>query len=133
MYILLIFWIYRSKLYVDGAAGQPLVDDDGLHGMVKRCATTYLTNGGHLIYITGFQAWGGVGMEFTYSGADTAGKEIFARAGLLPPGSILSSAFRGMAVQSLSLRRRRQTAHLKGMQVHLKSKILGNESAFLFL
>jgi hypothetical protein len=53
-------------------AGPLKVDDDGLHGMVKRCTSIYLENGAHSVYLVGFQAGGGVGMEVTYFGADTA-------------------------------------------------------------
>ena len=84
--------------------------------MVKRCGTTYLTNGEHLIYLTGFQAWGGVGMELTYSGADTANKEIFMRAGLLPPLSILASKFRLSVMQSLAFKRQ-HTVQLHSIEV----------------
>ena len=50
----------RSLLYVDGRL---LVDDDGLHGMVERCGSLDLSAAAHGIYLVGFQAGGGVGME----------------------------------------------------------------------
>lgn len=62
--------------------GPLLVDDDGLHPMVKKCADIYLIDGAHSLYLVGFQAGGGVGMELTYSGADTGGKEIFVQSGI---------------------------------------------------
>ena len=82
--------------------------------MVRRCATTYLTNGGHTVYVTGFQGWGGVGQELTYSGADTAGKDLFVRAGFLPP---VASSFRGIASQSLAFRWHRQRMNSGSVQV----------------
>ena len=63
--------------------GPLLVDDDGLHGMAKRCGAIYLVDGPHSLYLVGFQAGGGVGMEMTYSGADTGGKEIFVQSGVV--------------------------------------------------
>ncbi len=71
----------RSKLYIDGTL---LVDDDGLHGMVERCATRFMTAGMHSVYVTGFQAWGGVGMEIRYSGPDTGNSMTFMRVSPLP-------------------------------------------------
>ena len=71
----------RSKLYIDGTL---LVDDDGLHGMVERCATRFMTAGLHSVYVTGFQAWGGVGMEIRYSGPDTGNSMTFMRVSPLP-------------------------------------------------
>jgi hypothetical protein len=68
-------------LYIDGTL---LVDDDGLHGMVERCATRFMTAGLHSVYVTGFQAWGGVGMEIRYSGPDTGGVMTFMRVSPLP-------------------------------------------------
>jgi hypothetical protein len=97
--------------------GVQLVDDDGLHGMVKRCGTTYLTNGAHSAYIAGFQAGGGVGMEFTYAGPDTAGKEVFVRAGRLPPLTILARSFHGVGTQILAASRRRQALRNRSLQV----------------
>jgi hypothetical protein len=69
----------RSLLYVDGPL---LVDDEGLHGMVEKCGQKLLTPGSHTVYIEGFQAGGGVGMEAKYSGPDTGGKMIFMRSGV---------------------------------------------------
>ena len=61
-----------------------LVDDEGLHGMVKRCGTKTLTAGAHAVYVEGFQAGGGVGMNVRYSGPDTGGKEMLLRSGMVP-------------------------------------------------
>ena len=71
----------RSLLYVDGPL---LVDDEGLHGMVEKCGQKRLTPGSHTVYIEGFQAGGGVGMEAKYSGPDTGGKMVFMRSGVVP-------------------------------------------------
>ena len=71
----------RSRLYLDGPL---LVEDDGLHGMVKKCGTKTVAAGDHVVYVEGFQAGGGVGMRVTYSGADTGGKEILLRSGAVP-------------------------------------------------
>ncbi len=62
--------MHRSREYV---AGQLLVNDDGLHGMVKQCGTRSFVKGDHLIYIEGFNSGGATGMIATYSGPDTNG------------------------------------------------------------
>ncbi len=71
----------RSRLYLDGPM---LVDDEGLHGMVKKCGTKTLTAGDHVVYVEGFQAGGGVGMIVRYSGPDTGDKEMLLRSGVVP-------------------------------------------------
>jgi hypothetical protein len=76
-------------MYIDGAL---LVDDDGLHGMLERCATRFMTAGLHSVYVTGFQAWGGVGMEIRYSGPDTGDVMTFMRVSPLPEPPAPSSA-----------------------------------------
>ncbi len=68
----------RSKLFLDGTL---LANDDGLHGMVQRCGQRQLSSGPHVVYIEGFQAGGGVGMEAKYAGPDTGGQMIFMRSG----------------------------------------------------
>lgn len=73
-------------LYIDG---QLLVDDDGLHGMVERCGVLSLASSVHGIYLVGFQAGGGVGMELRYSGPDTAGKKLFVLPGAVPSTSLM--------------------------------------------
>ena len=52
--------------------------------MVEKCGQTLLKQGSHVIYIEGFQAGGGVGMEAKYSGPDTRGKTLFLRSGIVP-------------------------------------------------
>ena len=76
----LILCLIRSKLYVDGPL---LVVDEGLHGMVEKCGQKFLTSGSHTVYMEGFQAGGGVGMEAKYSGPDTGGKTAFMRSGVI--------------------------------------------------
>ncbi len=76
--------LFRSKLFVDGYL---LVDDDGLHGMLEKCGQKQLTAGNHVVYIEGFQAGGGVGMQATYSGPDTGGKMLYMLSGRLPASS----------------------------------------------
>lgn len=67
--------------------GPLLVDDEGLHGMVEKCGQKFLTAGQHTVYIEGFQAGGGVGMEAKYSGPDTGGKMTYMRSGVIPSQS----------------------------------------------
>ena len=50
--------------------------------MVERCAAKTLDSGNHMLYITGFQAGGGVGMLAMYSGPDTGGAKVFIRSGV---------------------------------------------------
>jgi hypothetical protein len=69
-----MIFISRSKLYVDGP--RLLVDNEGLHGMVKKCGTITLSAGSHTVYVEGFQAGGGVGMRLEYSGPDTDKQEV---------------------------------------------------------
>ncbi len=80
----------RSKLFVNGAL---VVDDEGLHGMVEKCGQRVLTSGSHTVYIEGFQAGGGVGMEAKYSGPDTGGKVIFMRSGVVPSSNSVSGPY----------------------------------------
>jgi hypothetical protein len=68
-------------MYVDGSF---FLNDDGIHGMVERCDRKYFQPGLHVIYVTGFQAGGGVGMEIRYSGPDTQNNMIFMRVGVDP-------------------------------------------------
>ncbi len=74
------FW-HRSKLFINGAL---LVNNEGLHGMVERCESRTLSTGTHVVYVEGFQAGGGVGMELQYSGADTGNKKVLMRSASLP-------------------------------------------------
>jgi hypothetical protein len=75
-----------------------IVDDDGLHGMVERCTARFLTAGLHSIYVPGFQAWGGVGMEIRYSGPDTGGAMTWMRPSPLPPAPAAPGAPAAAAV-----------------------------------
>ena len=61
-----------SFLYVDG---HRLVNNDGLHGTRRRCASTKLTTGKHKVEVRGFQAGGGVYQTATYKGPDTKGRD----------------------------------------------------------
>jgi hypothetical protein len=67
---------FRSRLFLDG---QLSVNNDGLHGMVQRCADRDMFSGSHAIYIDGFQAGGGVGMVAMYSGPDTGHRLVLMR------------------------------------------------------
>jgi hypothetical protein len=78
-----------------------MVDNEGLHGMVERCASRQLSSGPHLFYLTGFQARGGVGMVAKYSGPDTGGAKVLVTAGRVsspfyapcaPPGKLQESS-----------------------------------------
>jgi hypothetical protein len=89
----------RSLLYLDGPL---LVDDDGLHGMVERCGSQQLAAGAHSLYIAGFQAGGGVGMQLRYSGPDTAGRKLFVMPGAVAAPQRLRSGSRRRPVLSSS-------------------------------
>ncbi len=80
----------RSRLHLDG---QLLVDNEGLHGMVEKCGAKQISSGQHIVYIEGFQAGGGVGMEMKYSGPDTGGAKIFMRSGTVSSSTDASSQF----------------------------------------
>ena len=71
--------------------GPLLVNDDGLHGMVEKCADKDLASGSHVVYIEGFQAGGGVGMVATYSGPDTGFRKILIRSASINRRSSLPS------------------------------------------
>ncbi len=71
----------RSRLFLDRSI---LVDNEGLHGMVEKCSKTGLSSGSHVLYITGFQAGGGVGMVATYSGPDTGMSKVLIKSGFAP-------------------------------------------------
>jgi hypothetical protein len=48
--------LISSKLYIDGAdLAELVVNNEGLHGMVERCATKSLASGSHLVYIEGWK------------------------------------------------------------------------------
>jgi hypothetical protein len=67
-----------SQLYIDGASA---VDNEGLHGVVEKCATLTLAKGLHSVYIEGFQAWGGVWQDAKYKGPDTGVGKVLMQAG----------------------------------------------------
>jgi hypothetical protein len=49
--------------------------------------------GPHVVYLEGFQAGGGVGMELTYSGPDTGGSKVFMRSGVRSSSSATPSQY----------------------------------------
>jgi hypothetical protein len=61
--------------------GSLLVDNEGLHGPLEKCATVALTSGSHNVYIEGFQAGGGVYMDAKYYGPDTGEGKILMMSG----------------------------------------------------
>jgi len=76
-----------SRIILDGRL---LVDNDGLHGAVRRCSSRQMTKGDHDVVVEGFQAGGGVYQTITYSGPDTGGARLYMRsagdsAGEAPP------------------------------------------------
>ncbi len=70
-----------------------MADNEGLHGMVERCGSRQLSSGNHVVYLEGFQAGGGVGMELRYAGPDTGGQKAFVRSGALPAMKESSSLY----------------------------------------
>ena len=60
--------------------------------MIEKCGQRQLSAGSYPLYIEGFQAGGGVGMEAKYSGPDTRGQKVFMRSGL--PASLNKAAGR---------------------------------------
>jgi hypothetical protein len=69
--------------------------------MVERCGSQQLAAGAHSLYIAGFQAGGGVGMQLRYSGPDTAGRKLFVMPGAVPASQRLRSGPRRRPVLSL--------------------------------
>ena len=67
-----------SRLSLDS---QLIILNEGFHGMQERCKTKTLASGAHPISIDGWQGGGDVGIEATYSGPDTNGKNIYMRVG----------------------------------------------------
>ncbi len=79
------------------------MDDDGLHGMIERCGTLILSASMHVLYISGFQAGGGVGMELRYSGPDTGGSKVFVMPGVIPsPVSLQENSNKRPVLSSIS-------------------------------
>lgn len=68
--------------------GGLVVDNEGLHGMVEKCSSRDLSAGPHVLYVTGFQAGGGVGMIAKYSGPDTGNDRILIKSGYAPKNSL---------------------------------------------
>ena len=58
---------------------QLVVNNDGLHGADKVCGSINLQAGDHDVVLVGFQNYGGVYQDFTYSGPDTRGAERHVR------------------------------------------------------
>ncbi len=77
-------------MYLDGTL---LADNEGLHGMVEKCGSRSLQSGVHVVYVEGFQAGGGVGMEIKYSGPDTLGSKIIMQSGITPSSSVAASRY----------------------------------------
>ena len=88
----------RSLLYVDE---HMLVENEGLHGMVEKCGLTTLLPGTHSIYVEGWQAAGGVGMELTYTGPDTGGSKIFMRSGAISSVDAVASQYYSKCIPSV--------------------------------
>jgi hypothetical protein len=59
-----------------------LVNNDGLHGMVRRCGNKEMSTGDHTVYIKGFQAGGGMGLVVEYNGPDTGGQTVLLKSGI---------------------------------------------------
>lgn len=61
-----------SDLSVDGRL---VVDNQGLHGMNRACASTDLAAGAHVLYAGFFEQGGAAGLIATWMGPDTGGRE----------------------------------------------------------
>jgi len=70
-----------SRFYIDG---EPLIDNDGLHGMVEKSGTVTLTGGLHPIIATYFDNGGGDGLSMSWTGPGIQKEQI--------PASVLVSA-----------------------------------------
>jgi hypothetical protein len=60
-----------SKLWIDS---QPVVDNNGLHGMKAKEGLKSLTPGNHPLRLEFFEKGGGAGMQFQFKGPDTNNK-----------------------------------------------------------
>lgn len=113
------YWIDfgSSKLYV---SGDLLVENDGLHGMLEKCAEIPLESGQHMIYVEGFQNRGGVGMELKYKGPDTivdgGEQKLFVRSGLLPLSFTLASKRQYFALSASNNAARLRAVASRGQQ-----------------
>jgi len=65
-----------SKIYLEKKL---IVDNDGLHGALKRCGRVHLNPGLHDLVLVGFQNYGGIYQDLTYSGPDTGNHEIYVK------------------------------------------------------
>ncbi|MDH5381311.1 MAG: PA14 domain-containing protein, partial [Cyclobacteriaceae bacterium] len=61
-----------SRLKIDG---NTIVDNDGLHGVVEKDATTYLSSGPHAVQVLFFEKTGGQALTLMYRGADIGNKK----------------------------------------------------------
>lgn len=59
-----------------------VVNNDGLHGSLRRCADRFLSAGDHSVYAKGFQAGGGASMVVEYAGPDTGGQTVLLQSGV---------------------------------------------------
>jgi len=69
---------------VDGSRvilnGRLLVNNDGLHGATRRCASRYTEKGSHSVVVEGFRHHSGsLYQSVTYSGPDTGGARLYMR------------------------------------------------------
>jgi hypothetical protein len=91
-----------SKLFV----GQDLlVDNDGLHGPLEKCADKDLAVGKYDITVTGFQREGGAFMDLTYEGPDTKNKRRYMRSYLRRTSGVPASASSSSSSSSTTTRR----------------------------
>ncbi|KAL9139500.1 putative conserved tandem carbohydrate binding domain [Amphidinium carterae] len=72
-----------SRVFIDG---ELVVDNEGLHSMRERSSTLSLSAGTHGLEVTFFEAGGGAGAIFKYSGPDTNDlKVVVPKSVLYPP------------------------------------------------
>jgi hypothetical protein len=76
-----------SRLWIDSGL---VVNNGGLHDIVKINGTVSLTSGFHSILVQFVEAVGGVYLKISYSGADTGGVEKPVVPSSAPPGSVTS-------------------------------------------
>ncbi len=62
--------------------------------MVEKCGSRSLQSGVHIVYVEGFQAGGGVGMEIKYSGPDTRGAKVIMQSGVAPSSDAASRYYK---------------------------------------
>jgi hypothetical protein len=61
--------------------------------MVEKCGKRSLSSGVHVVYVEGFQAGGGVGMEIKYSGPDTQGSKVIMQSGIASSSNVAASRY----------------------------------------